>query len=63
MVGDSMMDVETARPPALPSVWPSTASATFAARFELDGTELIARRPEDVARVIEAFLRALDLGP
>ena len=60
MVGDSMMDVETARSAGAAVCVAEYGFGHLRRPLELDGTELIARRPEDVAGLIAGFVGALN---
>ena len=60
MVGDSMMDVETARSAGAAVCVAEYGFGHLRRPLELDGTELIARRPEDVAGLIAGFVGGLN---
>jgi phosphoglycolate phosphatase len=63
MVGDSMIDVETARGAGAAVCVAEYGFGHLRRPLDLDGTELVARRPEDVAGLIEGFVQALSLEP
>jgi phosphoglycolate phosphatase len=63
MVGDSMVDVETARAAGAAVCVAKYGFGHLRRPLELDGTELVARRPEDVAGLIEGFVQALSPEP
>lgn len=58
-VGDSMVDVETARAAGAAVCVAEYGFGHLRRPIELDGTELIARRPHDLGVAIDAFLRAV----
>jgi phosphoglycolate phosphatase len=57
-VGDSMVDVETGRRAGVRMCVAAYGFAQFRGDLALEGTELVAERPEDLPGVIEAFLAA-----
>ena len=56
------MDVETARNAGTAVCVAEYGFGHLRRPIELSGTELIARRPEDIGRVIEGFVERLALG-
>jgi phosphoglycolate phosphatase-like HAD superfamily hydrolase len=62
-VGDSMVDVETGRRAGVRMCVATYGFAQFRGGLALEGTELVADRPEDLPGVIEAFLSASDAIP
>ena len=60
MVGDSMLDVETARSAGAVVCVAKYGFGHLRRPLELNGTELIARRPEEVAGLIAGFVGALN---
>jgi len=63
VVGDSMIDVETARRAGAAVCVAEYGFGHLRRPLELDGTELIARHPQDVAGLIEGFVQALRPKP
>ena len=63
MVGDSMMDVETARNAGAAVCVAEYGFGHLRRPIELSGTELSARRPEDIGGVIEGFVQRLGSSP
>jgi phosphoglycolate phosphatase len=62
MVGDSMIDVETARAAGAAICVADYGFGHLRRPLLLDGTELIARHPQDIDSVIASFVRPLGLG-
>lgn len=59
VVGDSMVDVETARAASASVGVAKYGFGHLRRPIELDGTELIARQPQDLGLAIDSFLRTV----
>jgi phosphoglycolate phosphatase len=62
-VGDSMVDVETARAARASVCVAEYGFGHLRRPIDRDGTEFVARRPEDLGSVIEVYLRSLPRQP
>jgi phosphoglycolate phosphatase len=62
MVGDSMVDVETARAAGASVCIAEYGFGHLRRPIERNGTELVARRSEDLASVVDRFLLGLEPG-